>query len=305
MGLANLVPGISGGTMLLAAGVYKGFIDGVANLTTFRWKLREQVLLGSIVLAAGLAILLFAGPILHLVVHQRWVMFSLFIGLTLGGVPVVWKLAHPATGRLWLGCAAGLVPMVAIAAISGSPASATSGYSISLVAGIAGASAMILPGISGSYLLLLLGQYVPILSAVRLLKDGLKGADLAMILESMHVVVPVGIGVVIGVVGLSNLLKWLLATRAQETLGLLLGLLLGSVLGLWPFQAGQEPALGSVVKGAAITAETLGSIDPEDWPLAHFDPSLTQILASLALAALGYGLTVLIARFGQGSRDAG
>ena len=302
MGLANLVPGISGGTMLLAAGVYRGFIEGIANITLLRFRARDVVLLASIVGAAMVSILLFAGPVLELVVHQRWIMFSLFIGLTLGGVPLVWDMARPATPRLWAGLASGLTLMVVLAAYGGLEQGAGSGYFMSLVAGVAGASAMILPGISGSYLLLLLGQYIPILDAVDTLKQGLSGQDPALILTSMHVVIPVGVGVVVGVVGLSNLLRWLLEQHAQDTLGVLLGLILGSVLGLWPFQAGVEPELGSLVKGVVVTAENLGSIDPEDWPLTSFTPTAIQIAGSAGLVAAGYGLTWLIARLGE-SKD--
>ena len=82
MGLANLVPGISGGTMLLAAGVYPAFIEAIAEVTTLRFRLRSVILLGTVVAAAGLAILLLAGLVRTLVIEQRWVMFSLFIGLT-------------------------------------------------------------------------------------------------------------------------------------------------------------------------------------------------------------------------------
>ncbi|HMB71594.1 MAG TPA: DUF368 domain-containing protein, partial [bacterium] len=97
MGLANLVPGISGGTMLLAAGIYPRFIRAIAELSTLRFRIPSLVVLVSVVVAAALGILLLAGGIKDLVVHRRWVMYSLFIGLTLGGIPVVWRMARPAT----------------------------------------------------------------------------------------------------------------------------------------------------------------------------------------------------------------
>jgi putative membrane protein len=305
MGLANLVPGISGGTMLLAAGVYKGFVDGIANLSTLKFRKQELVLLAAIVASAGLAILLFAGPIKELVLSQRWVMFSLFIGLTLGGIPIVWAMARPATGALWTGCAAGFLLMLGVALAGGLDQGSGAGYGMSVAAGVAGASAMILPGISGSYLLLLMGQYIPILDAVDKLKVGLGARDLTMILESMHVVVPVGIGVVLGVVGLSNLLKRLLEQSPQPTLGFLLGLLLGSVLGLWPFEQSVDALpLGESVKGVLVTVENLAelteTIDREDWPTRTYVPSLVRGLLAFAIACVGYGLTWLVARFGAG-----
>ncbi|MDA7903746.1 DUF368 domain-containing protein [Mariniblastus sp.] len=95
MGLANLVPGISGGTMLLASGIYPAFIDALADLTRFRFRVRSIIVMGAVVVSAGIGILLLAGTLKELVVHQRWMMYSIFIGLTLGGIPIVWKLARP------------------------------------------------------------------------------------------------------------------------------------------------------------------------------------------------------------------
>ncbi|MDH3583903.1 MAG: DUF368 domain-containing protein, partial [Phycisphaerae bacterium] len=86
MGAANLVPGISGGTMLLASGVYPAFIQAVAEVSTFRFRRRSLVLLGTVALAAAVVIILLAGTLRDLVIDHRWVMYSLFIGLTLGGV---------------------------------------------------------------------------------------------------------------------------------------------------------------------------------------------------------------------------
>jgi hypothetical protein len=115
MGLANLVPGISGGTMLLAAGVYPGFIAAIAEVTTLRFKPRSVLLLGTIVATAALGILLLAGTVKTLVVEHRWMMYSLFIGLTLGGVPLVWRMARPVSPSVAIGAAVAFGLMVAMA----------------------------------------------------------------------------------------------------------------------------------------------------------------------------------------------
>ena len=212
MGLANLVPGISGGTMLLAAGVYPRFIKAIAEVSTLRFGLPSLIVLGSVGLSAALAIGLLAGPVKDLVIHHRWIMYSLFIGLTLGGVPVVWRMAKPATRSLWVGAVAGFVAMAALALAQSSGAGESGGESggfvMLLLAGLAGASAMILPGVSGGYLLLVLGQYVAILGGIEAMVAALKARDLTAAMEpAMDVVLPVGIGVVVGVVAVSNVLK--------------------------------------------------------------------------------------------------
>jgi len=307
MGLANLVPGISGGTMLLATGVYPAFIASIAEFTTLKWRLRSISLLAAVGVAAALAILLLAGPVKTLVVDHRWIMYSLFIGLTLGGLPLVWRLAKPVDGRVAAGGVGGFALMVAMAFGLGAGAGGGEAHGFLLVlAGLAGSSAMILPGVSGGYLLLLLGQYEAILGGIDLLKRGLLGdsatgapADFGLVIDSMAIVIPVGIGVVVGIVGVSNLLKWLLDRHAKATLGVLLGLLLGAVVGLWPFQEGVRPEAGMEVRGQVLNAEEAAELEPEKWPLAFFEPSAGQIGGSLALIALGLGSTLAIDGLGR------
>ncbi len=304
MGLANLVPGISGGTMLLAAGVYPRFVGGIAELTTFRFRPRSMALLAAIVGAAALAIVLFAGLLKGLVVDSRWAMFSLFIGLTLGGVPVVWKLIRPADAQAWIGAAAGMAVMAAMAAAQ--PAAAGGGersYGLLFASGVAGVSAMILPGVSGGYLLLVLGQYLTILGAIDQAKTALLqagGPRWDLVFDSMHVFVPVGLGILIGAAAVSNAIRRLLVRQRSLTLGLLLGLLLGAFLGLWPFQAGVAPDPGDVVKGQVMTSERIAALEPEDYPLQLFDPSAGQVGVSLALIAAGFAVTQGVARVGAG-----
>ena len=307
MGLANLVPGISGGTMLLAAGVYPGFIQAIAEITTLRFRAASVVLLGAVVLSAAIAILLFAGVIKGLVVDHRWVMYSLFIGLTLGGIPVIWAMVRPATRATWAGAAAGCAAMAALAVVQqtgwGGGSFGAGGFMLFL-AGVAGASAMILPGVSGGYLLLVLGQYVPILSAIDAFKVAAQSRGWADAFEiGFSVGLPVGLGVVVGIVGVSNVLRFLLARHEKATLGVLLGLLVGAVAGLWPFQEGVEPAVGDVLKGRAVTAERLAELDPEDYPTRYFRPDVATAGGAAALILAGFACTAGIARFGTG--DAG
>ena len=304
MGLANLVPGISGGTMLLAAGVYPAFIEGIAEVTTFRFRPRTVLTLALIVGAAAAGIVLFAGPIKGLVVDHRWAMYSVFIGLTLGGVPVIWRLLKPASAPAWVACVVGIAVMALMAVVQpGASGGDGRSYLLLFLAGLAGASAMILPGISGGYLLLILGQYLPILGAIDQAKTavlGSGGPDWATLFDAFHVFIPVGLGVVAGVVGISNLIRILLARFGKPTLGALLGLLLGAVLGLWPFQQGVQPRAGDVIKGRVLTATTVAEVDPDDYPVEFFTPSGGQIAAGLALIGLGFAATQGVSRLGKG-----
>ncbi len=309
MGLANLVPGISGGTMLLAAGIYPRFINAIAEVTTLRFRTASLVVLGSVVASAAVSILMLAGTVKDLIVDHRWATYSLFIGLTLGGVPVIWRLLGSPDRRAWGGAAVGFLVMAALGLAQatgiGTGVGGATSTQMMFLAGVAGASAMILPGVSGGYLLLILGAYVPILGGIDAVKTSLRAGDLQGLSEPLlTVVLPVGVGVVVGVVAVSNLVRLLLSRYEQITLGLLMGLLLGAVIGLWPFQQGVPPQVGHVVKGETMTQAQIDALDPEDWPTAIFTPSPTQVGSSGLLILLGLALTTGVALVGR-EEDAG
>ena len=116
----------------------------------------------------------------------------------------------------------------------------------------------------------------------------------------MSVILPFGVGLLIGGGIVSNALRYLLRKHERPTLGILLGLLLGAVVGLWPFQQSVEPRIGeTVIKGRLVTAENIDSFDRQDWPVARFAPSADQVAGSLALILLGGCTTLLIARIGR------
>ena len=301
MGMANLVPGISGGTMLLAAGIYPRFISSVADFTSLKWHKSGLLTLGLVLGAAAVTIPLLAGSIKDLVINHQWVMYSLFIGLTLGGVPVVWKMIDRATAGVWIGAIVGLVVMTAVASIQSMGVKSTAASDsllLMFIAGVLGASAMILPGISGGYLMLVLGVYVPVLGAIDTVWEAVKSGNFQQAISpSLTVILPLGVGVVIGVVAISNALKWLLARFAGPTLGVLLGLLIGAVVGLWPFQEPVKPVVGQVVKGRVMTEEKIAELDKDDWPTQKFTPAVGHVFGAMGLVFVGFLVTMAIAWF--------
>ena len=288
--------------MLLAAGVYPRFINAIAEISRFRYRKDSIIGLGLIVISAATAILLCAGPVKNAVVDHRWAMYSLFIGLTLGGVPVLWNIARPSTPRFWVWGGVGLLLMIALAwlQLHNNTASASqNGIMVMFIAGMLGAAAMVLPGISGGYLLLLLGVYVPILGALHTCKEALSTRDFASAAEPIwHIIFPTFIGIVIGIVVISNLIKSVLERYESETLGTLMGLLIGAVLGLWPFQKGTPPLIGTMFKGQLVTPESLVTIPPEKYPTVFYTPSVREFLLALCLIAAGLLITTTVARLG-------
>lgn len=264
MGLANLVPGVSGGTMILAVGLYPRFIQTVAEFTSLRWTKRTIGFLVFLFTGLVLAVVGLAGPAVYMVSHHRWAMYSLFVGMTLGGAPELVRKAFPrggSAGAKGLEVPASAAPAgvelnkgkgqsigASIALVLGFASMAYIAWSLAgmrvphawpvfLGMGAIAAASMILPGISGSYMLLIFGVYDVVIGALSstALREEPK--------ESLLIIGPVVLGAVLGMAVLSNVLKAVLARHTRVAHGALLGLLLGSILGLWPFQEARYPEL--------------------------------------------------------------
>lgn len=279
-GLANLVPGVSGGTMILAVGIYPRIVGAAAEVAAFRFRRASLLPLAVVVGSALSMVLLLAGVVRDLFLARPTPLFSLFAGLTLGGAPLLWKMAGPARRPGFFfaaaaGLAAAALPTLAAAGApdAGGPGAEASAGALAL-GGAAAAFAMVLPGISGSYLLLLLGLYLPYLDAM----DGVRAALAAgfrpaEVLAAGLRAAPFFVGVVVGVAAAARLVRHFLARRRQPTLGLLLGLLLGAVVGLWPFRSASgvrfNPDGAALATAGAFTALgfalawALGRLQPE------------------------------------------
>ncbi|MCA9256787.1 MAG: DUF368 domain-containing protein, partial [Phycisphaerales bacterium] len=249
MGLANLVPGISGGTMILIMGLYEEFIASVANLTRLKFSRRSLLLLGIIGAAAACAIVGLSGTLSSLVTTQPVIMYGLFIGMTLGGAPLLLKMAAPWRGTTIVAMIAGIALMFAIqfaggevdrpsdeekaarkAMIERGEYALKIDYSRDLVAGVLGMSAMVLPGISGSFVLLMFGLYHYMTFTLRSLLYDRDPAAVTVVLVFMS-------ALVVGITGFSRVLNWLLRTQHDLTMAALIGLMCGSLRKIWPFVA--------------------------------------------------------------------
>ena len=267
MGLANLVPGVSGGTMVLVMGFYDEFISSIADATRFRFTKRNAIFLGILGGVSALSIVFCAGLMRGLVTDQRAAMYSLFVGLTVGGAPLLYGMMKPMDAKSMALVLAGLLMMIGIAGTktdtpprtdqsartaAGGEIHIEAAYGLDLLAGVLGVSAMVLPGISGAYMLLVIGRYEAIIAAItaagRWAFSGGSDGDLAW----LGVLIPVNIGMIVGVVTLSNLLKWLLHRYEKPTLGFLMGVLLGSVVGIWPFEG--ETTASAYMAGGVLAA---------------------------------------------------
>ena len=232
MGVADLVPGVSGGTVAFIAGIYDellGTIAGVrfALLTQLRnegvvatWRSANLTFL--VVLLAGVltAVAALAGLLHRLLEEEPERLWAFFFGLVAASVPLVGREIKRWTAQRWVLATIGLA---AAGLITSLPPLMQSDHPAFLFAcGAVAICAMILPGISGSFLLLILGAYAAVIGA-------LKSFDLVRIGVF-------GAGAVVGLLGFSRVLKRLLDERRAATLSVLTGFLLGSLNALWPWK---------------------------------------------------------------------
>jgi len=250
MGAADVVPGVSGGTMALIFGIYSRLINAIKSFDA-DWikgfvKFDLEVILHRphftflIPLFTGIlvAILFFTRivPLPVLIRTHPEIIYGLFFGLILGSVLVLMKETGSWTFKEFRFVIAGIA--IGHLIFNMVPMETSNASWFIFLSGTIAISAMILPGISGSFILLMLKKYAYIFNAVGHF--------------NFAVIIPFAIGMITGLVLFSRVLSWLLKTWYQETLSTIIGLLVASLWVIWPFQEriyeiirGQERLLDS------------------------------------------------------------
>ncbi len=310
LGFSTTVPGLSSGAMLFISGVYKHLVAAIAELTGFKFRLRSIMLLSVIAAVAGVMVLFVAGLIVELVTNHRWMMYSLFFGLSLGGFELMLRRARPIRASTLLALAAGVAAILLVRySLSSSARGTESNYLMIGFSGFCAAAAVLTPGLDGNSLMLGLGYYEVVMRGISTVKSGLLGSngsgfDLAVLWTGLKVCIPFGLGACVALLTVSHLMRWLLARHEKSVMGVLLGLLLGSLVTIYPFQQAAPPALGSDFHGATVTQEFLDSLSPEQWPIQWMVPTGAQIAAALGLIILGFGITRLFELLDKREPDA-
>jgi putative membrane protein len=272
MGVADTVPGFSGGTVALLAGVYERLIanvrqgahalallargalaDGLRAIVAIEWRFILPLLLGILLAIATLASALSG----LLESHPRH-LSAVFLGLVAGATVVASRdVRQPGAGHLLVAGLAAIVTFLALGATSGAVADPS--LLAFFGAGAVAICAMILPGISGAFLLLLMGMYGAVIAAV----DERLWTSLGVL----------ALGCLVGLASFATLLNWLLREHHDVVLAALLGLLVGSSRVLWPWPGhevgdprlgapvpGEVPTLGGLALGAFVAVWVLGRL---------------------------------------------
>ena len=245
MGAADVVPGVSGGSMAFILGIYGRLLEAVSSFDlTFLALLRRgawreaaaRVQLGFLLpLLSGLlgSVLLLVRPITWLYADHRVLLFAFFFGLIVGSIVLIARHAHWGVSGL-IAMAVGVLG--ALLFVTRVPVTMPHDPFTIYWSGAVAIMAMILPGVSGSFLLLVLGQYQHVLEAVKGLQFG--------------TLVPFALGCITGLLLFVRLLRWLLQRWHGQTVALLVGVMAGSLWKIWPFRVVLESVINA--RGAVV-----------------------------------------------------
>lgn len=293
MGIAEVIPGVSGGTIAFITGIYEKLINTIkafdfSLISTFRkdglaglWNQVNGTFLVALVIGMGLGIVVGVFGVTHLLDNFPVLLWSFFFGLIVSSAIYIgrqvaqWGVAEVIA--LLLGVAVAYYITVA------NPAQGNEALWFVFVSGAIAISALMLPGISGSFILLLMGMYTFILPTM---KEALSTFDP----QALMIMVVFGLGCLTGLVTFSRVLSWTFKNYKTQTLALLTGFMIGSLNKIWPWRNVLSTRINS--KG-----EEVPFLEKTVLP-ANFDGE-PMIFGAIALMIVGFVSVFVMERMGQ------
>ncbi|MBV1923758.1 MAG: DUF368 domain-containing protein [Flavobacteriaceae bacterium] len=246
MGAADVVPGVSGGTIAFISGIYEELIDTIHQLdfNFFKkwksegflntWKAYNLSFLLALFFGIAISIISFAKIISVLLKEHPILVWSFFFGLVIASILYVGKQINKWSLPIWISIAlaTSLSYYITLAEPIGSPDSTW----FLFFAGFVAIIAMILPGISGAFILLLLGAYQSVLDTINQLRDGITTLDWKLFSDAFLKVAVFGLGAIFGIKIFSKALNWMFSHHKNIILAILTGFMIGALNKIWPWK---------------------------------------------------------------------
>lgn len=290
MGAADVIPGVSGGTIAFITGIYEELIGSISNINLAAlkklknegissfWKHVNGNFFVALLLGIAISVLSLARVVTYLLVEYPVLLWAFFFGLIVASAQLILKTVTKWDVKTVIGLIIGTAVAAYISTVHVTASGGESWYIV--LSGAIAICAMILPGISGSFILVLLGSYALVI-------EGLKNLDFTVIGLFC-------LGCLVGILSFSRLLKYLFENYKNLVLAILSGFLIGSLLKIWPWK--------NAIGDAPIVVHSDGK---EDWMMANVLPGNfigePQILYVVLLALFGYLLVYLMDKFGNKS----
>ena len=291
MGAANVIPGVSGGTIAFITGIYERLINALKSFNPQALSLLvkrdfkgfaqhiDLTFLSSLGLGVITSILTLAKFLKFAYEYHPVLVGAFFFGLILASVFSVGKMVkHWRTTELFA-LFIGLAIAVALAFMN--PTTENTNVVYLALCGVAGMCSMIIPGISGSFVLLLMGNYkLIVLDAV----NNLRAMHFA---EALPILIPVGIGAVLGLAALAHVLGWLFKRYHDTAVALITGFVAGSLVIIWPW------------KVVTKTIESHGKMKPVAWARELPDIASSQTWVAIGIMLVGIAIIVVMEKLSK------
>jgi putative membrane protein len=292
MGAADLVPGVSGGTIAFISGIYEELISSLnaINLSLIKtikteglkstWEKINGNFLVAILLGIAISILSLSKLITWLLLEKPILVWAFFFGIVLASILFVikkinqWKLGE------FLGLIIGTFFAYQLTKL-GALANSESMFYL-FISGSIAICAMILPGISGAFILVLLGSYNTVLQAINDKSIGKLAVFMA--------------GAIIGILSFSKLLKWLFKTYKSITLAVLTGFMVGALAKIWPWKKALTYRINSKGINVPLNEECISPLSFDGNP---------QILSAIALMVFGFLMILILEKIGSKNKTIG
>lgn len=234
IGIANIIPGVSGGTMAVAMGIYDKLIHALTHIKT-EFK-KSMKLLVPVIIGAGIALVALSFVITTALEKYPIPTNLLFIGLIVGGLPAVCRKVkgNPLKPQHVIAALAFFALVVGMALFGGgkgADADLSFGFVNVLIlfgCGIIAAATMVIPGVSGSMILMLLGYYEPVVAAIKDFMTALAHLDMDGVVSGLGILVPFGLGALFGIVVIAKLIEWIFRKYPLVAFWAIIGLIVAS-----------------------------------------------------------------------------
>lgn len=246
MGAADVVPGVSGGTIAFISGIYEELIETIHKLDLgflkswkkdgflSAWKQYNLGFLLALFTGIAISILSFAKLITWLLIHHPILVWSFFFGLVVASIFYVGK--QISNWQLSTGIALLIATAVSYAITLAEPVGDSSNTLFMFFAGFIAIIAMILPGISGAFILLLLGAYTSIIGTVTQLSDGISSLNWEVFINAFLKILVFAMGAIVGLKVFSRVLNWMFNHHKTLILAVLTGFMVGALNKIWPWK---------------------------------------------------------------------
>ncbi len=298
MGAADIVPGVSGGTIAFITGIYETLIESINNinfslLSLFKekglkavWQKINGTFLLFLFLGIATSVFLLASTIEFLLAEQPILLFSFFLGLIIASIYFIIKQIKW-TLLIFVFLALGILISYGVTLIPTNSVEPSNLYLF--FSGFIAIMAMVLPGVSGSYLFLILGVYPTVLSIIKNTPLALIDGDWELLTTLLIKMLFLGLGILIGLKSFAVLLKWMFKNYKNQVLSLLTGFMIGALNKIWPWQE----VLSSITKddGEIIPTKTKA--------ISPFLVENNQLFFAILLILIGFFIVFFIQRLGK------